>query len=181
MAISRRHFMLRSSLAAVGTTALPALAHVASAAPPVGAALMPVRQWQLIESVAEAIVPGAAQAGIRQFLQKQLAQPSHQVLLMVRYLALPLTPVEFYRQLGAQLQQQADLLSHEREEFTRSRALTLADAMAEDAVDNWQGLPASLFHFVLRSDGCDVVYGTPAGSRLLGVEYMPHIRPAEVL
>jgi len=100
---------------------------------------------------------------------------------MVRYLGLPLTPQQVYAQLAEQLINYTANHPAAGDLADTGQANQLAEAMANDSVANWQGLPASLYHFIVRSDGCDVVYGTPSGSRLLGLDYMPHIMPPELL
>lgn len=175
MPVTRRQFIQRSTAAALTSALLTPPESAKAASERAVAASISHVQWQLIAALGEAIVPGSRSAGLVEFLQRQLSNPPHQALLMVRYLGLPLTPQEFYGSLAAQLSKVASTDNHPYE------ATQLAHQMATDSVAGWQGLPASLYHFVLRSDGCDIVYGTPAGSRLLGLEYMAHISPPEVM
>ncbi len=174
MSFTRRQFIQRGAAVAVAPAVLAAAGKTASShANPPAIAITPA-QWSLIEALAEAIVPGSRSAGLIAFLQRQLANPPEQALLMVRYLGLPVTPIAFYQGLAEQL-------SAAQDGSATVDAYALQAQMATDSVANWQGLPASLYHFVLRSDGCDVVYGTPAGSKLLGLDYLAHIAPPEVL
>ena len=51
------------------------------------------------------------------------------------------------------------------------------DLLRQNKIDGWQGPPAGLTYFVLRSDAVDVVYGTMEGYESLGVPYLAHIAP----
>src|SRR5580698_7904518 len=51
------------------------------------------------------------------------------------------------------------------------------DQLRQNKIEGWQGPPAGLVYFVLRSDAVDVVYGTMEGYESLGVPYMAHIEP----
>ncbi|MFW2422258.1 MAG: gluconate 2-dehydrogenase subunit 3 family protein [Porticoccaceae bacterium] len=178
MPLNRRDFITRTATAAMVANPLSQVAEAAATKPNT---LLSTREWQLITHLGEAIVPGSEAAGLTEFISRQLSKPAHQALLMVRYLGLPLSPQQLYQQLAEQLKNYSDNHSLATDLSDKEQAKQLAEAMADDSVANWQGLPASLYHFILRSDGCDVVYGTPAGSRLLELDYMPHITPPEFL
>lgn len=173
MSVTRRQFIQRGAAAAAAPAILAAAGHTAPSHANQPAIAISPAQWSLIEALAEAIVPGSRSAGLTAFLQRQLANPPEQALLMVRYLGLPVTPIAFYEGLAEQLSAVHGSVTFD--------AHALQAQMATDSVAIWQGLPASLYHFVLRSDGCDVVYGTPAGSKLLGLDYLAHIAPPEFL
>ena len=51
------------------------------------------------------------------------------------------------------------------------------DQLRQNKIGGWQGPPAGLVYFVLRSDAVDVVYGTMEGYESLGVPYLAHIAP----
>lgn len=126
---------------------------------------------------AEALVPGAREAGIVHFIDQQLGAPAGENLLMLKYLGIPLgEETAFYRTALASI----DALSRTRFErpaaaLSADEASELARALAADDTPGWTGAPASFFHFVLRSDGVDVVYGTTAGFEHLEIPPMHHI------
>jgi Gluconate 2-dehydrogenase subunit 3 len=130
-----------------------------------------------LEALAEALVPGARDAGISHFLDQQLAAGPEDNLLMLKYLGIP--PEEhagFYRSALAGID------AHCRSRFGKALAglpaaqtAEVVAALAGDDIPGWQGAPASLCFFVLRSDGADVVYGTAAGFEAIDMPYMAHI------
>ncbi|MEM8659293.1 MAG: gluconate 2-dehydrogenase subunit 3 family protein [Pseudomonadota bacterium] len=134
-----------------------------------------------LEGLAESIVPGAREAGIAQFIDKQLAADFSDSLLMLKYLGVPEEGYLPFYQGGlasaaafsqARYQKPWSQLS-----ATEASALT-ADIAAGTPAD-WSGPPAGFFFFVIRSDGVDVVYGTEEGFAKIGVPYMPHIAPEQ--
>ena len=62
-------------------------------------------------------------------------------------------------------------------QLSTEQGTALVTKMSGGQVAGWQGPPAGLFYFVLRSDAIDVVYGTRSGFEQLGVPYMAHIEP----
>ena len=64
-------------------------------------------------------------------------------------------------------------------ELDDAQSSALLAEIAGDKAPGWEGPPASFAFFVLRSDACDVVYGTEAGFASLGIPYMAHIAPAQ--
>lgn len=133
-----------------------------------------------LEALGDSLVPGAREAGLAQFIDKQLSSDPESRLLMLKYLGVPLDDAEgFYRGALAGV----DALA--RSLFQQPLALLEPDrqhrvtaALAAGEVGDWQGPPAPLVFFVLRSDACDVVYGTEAGFAAIGMPYLPHIAPA---
>lgn len=137
---------------------------------------------ETLQGLCDAMVPGAREAGIAHYIDKQLAQaPQGDSLLMLKYLGVPAADFSgFYRAIldSAQKLAQARYGRSWRElDETQSGAL-LAE-VAGDAVPGWEGPPASFAFFVLRSDACDVVYGTEEGFARLGIPYMAHLSPAQ--
>ncbi|MFO1467336.1 MAG: gluconate 2-dehydrogenase subunit 3 family protein [Steroidobacteraceae bacterium] len=125
----------------------------------------------------ESMLPGAAAAGIADFVGSQLALPAHRQGLLIRYL-MPGPHRTFYvAGLGA-------LEAASLERFHRPFA-RLSDAQAGELLEDlrnarlprWSGPPQPLLHFILRNDALDVVYGTRAGFARLGVPYMAHLEP----
>lgn len=132
----------------------------------------------ILETLAEAIVPGSRLAGIRHFIDSQLHVDAESSLLMIRYLGVASPYADFYTR---------GLRSSEQQAQTRHKtpvaALNTADMsqligdMAGGKMKKWQGPPANFFFFVLRSDAVDVVYGTQVGFDHLNIPYMSHISP----
>ncbi len=131
-----------------------------------------------LETIGEALVPGAAAAGVAHFIDHQLAAPASEQLLMIKYLGVPAPYVDFYRGglRGAQQTAQA-LYGKPATELGSDEATDFVGKIAAGSVEDWEGPPAGFFYFVLRSDAVDVVYGTPQGFSALGVPYRAHIEP----
>lgn len=131
-----------------------------------------------LETMAEAMVPGARAAGVAQYVDKQLAVGADQSLLMLKYLGIPPPFVDFYKP-GLQAAAQAAQHSYDKDWQALSAAETgsLLIAIANDKVSGWQGYPASFFFFVVRADACDVLYGTEDGFAEIGMPYRAHIAP----
>ena len=133
----------------------------------------------MLHAMAEALVPGATEAGIAHYLDTQLAADADQSLLMLKYLGVPSPHAGFYHSGLANAARLAR--THYDKPWSALRAGQrdrLLATIAEDKDPAWQGAPASFFFFVLRADACDVVYGTEAGFERIDMPYMSHIRPA---
>jgi hypothetical protein len=130
-----------------------------------------------LELLGEALVPGAAAAGLVHYLDHQLACPAADSMLMGKYLGVSPPFGPFYRATLAAMH--AALAAGSGDPATRAQALAtgLLAAFTGTPLPRWSGPPAGLAYFVLRSDAIDVVYGTPAGFERLGVPYMAHIMP----
>lgn len=131
-----------------------------------------------LETLGEILVPGAREAGIAHFVDQQLAADPADCLLLIRYLDVPPPYVDIYRPALAALDGASQAAY--RQSFIaldRKDAVTLVRTMSEGNPGGWQGPPASLFYFAVRSDAVDVVYGTEDGFERLGIPYMAHIRP----
>jgi hypothetical protein len=126
-----------------------------------------------LEVLGEAMVPGAAKAGLTHFLDHQLAVDPNDALLIAKYFQVALPYSDFYaaglattrKQAGKAL---ASLNKAELEKLVGTMAVPTA------VVD---GFPLFLFYLCLRSDAVDVVYGTPEGFKKLNIPYMQHILP----
>ena len=135
-------------------------------------------QAQTLQALAEALVPGAATAGISHYIDSQLNGAAQDSLLMIRYLGVPASHREFYtggrdaiaRQARARYRTAPAALDE-------SRMVELIDDLAQGKLENWSGPPAGLFYFVVRADAADVVYGTEASFDRLKLPYLPHIKP----
>ena len=131
-----------------------------------------------LEALGETFLPGAAAEGLVHYIDRQLAVPVEDCLLLVRYLDVPPPWRDFYHEGLAALERVA------RSRFGSGFAALddaergrLVDGLATDAVSGWQGPPAPLFHYLLRADAVDVVYGTQRGFEKLDIPYMAHITP----
>ncbi len=129
--------------------------------------------------LAEALVPGARELGVVHFIDHQLGEDPNEALLIAKYFGVALPYVNFYTtgiEIAASLAQ--DKLGKPMEELDAAQLEQLIGLMAPPGtvVD---GFPIFLFNMCLRSDGVDVVYGTPDGFAKLNVPYMQHILPPE--
>ena len=131
-----------------------------------------------VESLGDSLLPGAAEAGLAHYLDQQLAADATDSLLMIRYLDWPAPYAAFYKPCLAAV----DVTARARHgksfhELTPPECDATIGLLQKANPDGWQGPPAPLFYFVLRSDAVDVVYGTPEGFEKLGIPYMQHIMP----
>ena len=127
-------------------------------------------QSKALSTLGDALVPGAATAGLAAYIDLQL-QAGDQSLLIGKYLGVDTAAqVSFYRAA-------ADNVIAMTDENTSVQ--TLITGMAADSLSEWVGPPASYVLFVLRADALDVTYGTPEGFEKLGIPYMAHIMPEQ--
>lgn len=133
-----------------------------------------------LETVGEALVPGARAAGVVQFIDQQISIPPEEALLEARILNVRPPFANFYRAaIGA-----IDRASRNRSggrafaELDATEQHDFIDTMRQNKIDGWQGPAAPFVYFLLRTDAVDVVYGTMDGYAKLGVPYMPHIAPS---
>jgi hypothetical protein len=172
-AASRRQFLYRGSLVLAFSAggALLSLTPAQARARALPFELLKAPEVAALETVAEALVPGAREAGISHFLDHQLAAAPGDSLLMLKYLGIPPAGhLGFYRGALDNLDVQSQRLFD-----APAQARQLATAMAADNIPGWQGAPASLFFFTLRSDCVDVVYGTAAGFAAIDMPHRPHL------
>lgn len=125
------------------------------------------------------LVPGAAEAGVSRYVDKQLAAPPADALLLLRVLANP--PLEaFYREGIAGIDQEsAARFGKSFVGLAEKERSAVVDAAATAATRVWKEPDPGFFYFVSRADAVDVVWGTLRGFRELRVPYLPHIRPRE--
>lgn len=132
---------------------------------------------ETLETLAEAIVPGAREAGIAHYIDSQLAASVDSSLLMIKYLGVPPPFASFY---SSSLEAAAALAQTEYQSswpaLSKDKLAVLVDRIAGGEIESWQGPPAGFFFFVLRADACDVVYGTTAGHALIDFPHMAHIK-----
>lgn len=181
MAGSRREFLQRSGLlltftAGAGSLLLtPAQAY----AEKIPLQILSATEADTLAAIAEALVPGATDAGISHFVDHQLAQAPGDCLLMLKYLGVaPADFTGFYQAALAAADGLAQRLHNaDWGELNAQQTGQLLAAISGPDPDGWQGPPAGFFTFVLRSDACDVVYGTEEGFERIGMPYMAHIKP----
>jgi Gluconate 2-dehydrogenase subunit 3 len=132
----------------------------------------------VLDALGEVLLPGSSAAGLAHYIDHQLSGPAADSLLMIKYLGVPAPFADFYR-LGLHAADALARAVHGKAfaEISKEQAIGLVAKMAGGPIEGWQGPPAGLFYFVLRSDAVDVVYGTKAGYEQLGVPYMAHIEP----
>lgn len=146
-----------------------------------GAALRVLTKAEVacLEAFGETLLPGSPEAGIANYVDHQLAQPSGSQLLMLKYLGAdpPFEPI--YRTGLAALDRAAQTAArrHFAELGTADRRDLVSQVVRKNPPGWDDGPPAPFFGFVVRSDALDVTYGTVAGFAALGIPYMAHIMP----
>lgn len=131
-----------------------------------------------LEAFGEALVPGAAKAGIAHYIDAQLAGDPVDSLLMIRYMDIPPPWEAFYRGSAAGLDDAAERMHGKPfSGLDAAEAAALTGRVSADNVGGWEGPPPSAVYFALRADAVDVVYGTQAGFESLGIPYLAHIEP----
>ncbi|MEI9995307.1 MAG: gluconate 2-dehydrogenase subunit 3 family protein [Rhizomicrobium sp.] len=158
-----RRAAIRQAIAC-GTVAvlLPGCREQASNAAP---AIFTQSERQTLAAIGEALVPGAAAAGIVDFVAAMLADADP--MLCYRFVSFPMPPADFYKATLAAI---ADL-SHGVIDAA------LIGRMLSPDLKGWQGPPPALAYFVIRNDAADVVYGGEDAYTRLDVPYMAHIAP----
>jgi hypothetical protein len=176
----RRDFLIASAAGWVSTGLwlhAPGSANAVGATPHKLKTLTP-DEGATLDALGETLLPGAAAAGISAYIDSQLTLSAAQQTLMIKYLGVPPPFASFY-QLGIKALDEFAIAKSQRV-FTAlvpAARLELLRVIGADAPASWSGPPAGLFHFVLRNDALDVVYGTRRGFASLGVPYMAHILP----
>ena len=170
--LSRRHLLARSSAAGffmIGGQSLWLTPDEAEAREFEPQILSP-EQCNALSILGDALVPGAATAGLAAYIDLQL-QAGDESLLIGKYLGVDTSAqTSFYRAA-------ADNVIAMIDEHTSMQ--TVITGMAADTLPGWAGPPASYVLFVLRADALDVTYGTPEGFENLGIPYMAHIMPEQ--
>jgi hypothetical protein len=140
--------------------------------------VLEAHEAETIEALGETLVPGARQAGVAHFVDQQISVPPHEALLEARIVNVKPPFANFYRAAIAGVDK-ASAARHGRPfiAIPAAEQADLVSLMRQNKIEGWQGPPAGLVYFVLRSDAADVVYGTMEGYAALGVPYQPHIAP----
>jgi len=132
----------------------------------------------VLDALGEVMLPGARHAGISGYVGTQLRLPPERQVLMIKYIVSGPPFVDFYRS-GLGSLDAASVAGHRRP-FARlaaTQATALVDDLGAGKIARWSGPPQPLFHFIVRNDSLDVVYGTKQGFTRLGTPYMAHIEP----
>ncbi len=179
----RRRFLRGAGLvlSAAAAAELKILSPAAARAAGLPYQVLTAQEAVTLEALAEALVPGAQEAGIAQYIDRQLALPPADSMLMLKYLGVEPGNFAGFYQGGLAA---ADRLATAGDgkpwpQLDAARRAALLAAMATDQAEGWSGPPASFFIFVTRSDACDVVYGTEEGFARIDTPYMAHIAPPQ--
>ena len=133
-----------------------------------------------LEAFGEALHPGAREAGIAHFVDRQLSVSVADSLLIARHF-LEAPYLGFYR-AGLAALEAAARTAHGVgfAALPAEAASALVADLRDDHISDWAGPPATLLYLVVRGDAVDVVYSTMADyQRLLDIPYLPHILPPE--
>ena len=132
-----------------------------------------------LESIAEALVPGARAAGVAHFVDSQLAASAEDCLLMLKYLGVPPGGFRDFYQGALAATDGLVRRTHGNswDKLSKEHSDQLLAAISGPDPEGWEGPPAGFFTFVLRGDACDVVYGTEEGFARAGMPNMAHIKP----
>ena len=131
-------------------------------------------------AMGEALVPGAKDAGVVNFVDQQLSIPAEQALLEARIMNVRPPYANFYRAaLGAIEGASQAKFSKAFTALTAAEQHDFIDLMRQNKLDGWKGPGAGFVYFLLRTDAVDVVYGTMDGYAHLGVPYQAHIAPTQ--
>jgi hypothetical protein len=136
-------------------------------------------QAAALDAMGEALVPGAKQAGITNFVDQQISIPAEQALLEARIMNVRPPYANFYRAaLGAiEGASQAKYGGRGFAQLNAAEQHDFIDLMRQNKLESWKGPGAGFVYFLLRTDAVDVVYGTMDGYAQLGVPYQAHIAP----
>ena len=178
---TRKEFLVQSISGAVALgllgTGRPAGQAYAQGKPSEPLQVLSEDQAAVYDAWCDVLVIGASQAGVTRFVDKYLASPYAETLLFLKYFEN--VPLDAFYLLGI-----AGINEESNAQYAKSfLALTdeerrsIVEAAATSSTRVWRDPDPSLFYFVSRADAVDVVYGTVAGFRSLGVSYLAHIRP----
>lgn len=124
------------------------------------------------------LATGAAKSGVALFVDKYLAEPYPDSLLLLRYLQNP-PYTDFYTGGIAGINQESQArFSCQFLELQAEQRKTIVNAAATSTTISWTTPNPNFFYFVSRSDAVDVVYGTVKGFHKLNIPYLSHIRPS---
>jgi hypothetical protein len=140
--------------------------------------LLSGEEAETLEALGETLLPGAREAGVAHFIDQQVSVTPEEALLEARIVNVRPPFIDFYRAAIGGIDKASTARGGKRfAALAAAEQHDLIDALRQNKLEGWQGPPAGLVYFVLRSDAVDVVYGTMEGYESLGVPYMPHIPP----
>jgi hypothetical protein len=134
---------------------------------------------QILETLGDAILPGAKQAGLVHFLDHQVSVEPNDALLIAKYFQVALPYRAFYESGAKAAGTLAQGQSGKAIAGLSSAELHALLKQMSTPGTMTAGFPTFLFYLCLRSDAVDVVYGTPEGFKKLNIPYMQHILPPE--
>jgi hypothetical protein len=178
---SRRAFLARAGIgvAALGVAGCvsPAGLAAANGRPPRRLRVFSKAQAATYGAWCDVLAIGAARAGVAFFVDKYLAEPFPDSLLLIRYLQNP-PFTDFYLDGIAGIDQESEArFSSPFLDLDKTQKETVVDAAVNSTTVAWATPNPNFFYFISKSDAVDVVYGTVAGFRDLRIPYLPHIRP----
>ena len=140
--------------------------------------LLSGEEAETIEALGETLLPGAREAGVAHFIDQQVSVTPGEALLEARTVNVRPPFINFYRAAIGGVDKASTARGGKRfAALPAAEQHDFIDQLRQNKIDGWQGPPAGLVYFVLRSDAVDVVYGTMEGYESLGVPYMAHIEP----
>ena len=140
--------------------------------------LLSSEEAETLEALGETLLPGAREAGVAHFIDQQVSVTPSEALLEARIVNVKPPYINFYRAAIGGIDKASTARSGKRFALLApAEQHDFIDALRQNKIEGWQGPPAGLVYFVLRSDAVDVVYGTMEGYESLGVPYMAHIAP----
>src|SRR5258708_5123347 len=140
--------------------------------------MLNAEEAETLEVLGEALLPGAREAGVAHFIDQQVSVTPGEALLEARIVNVRPPFIDFYRAAIGGIDKASMARGGKRfATLSTAEQHDLIDQLRQNKIEGWQGPPAGLVYFVLRSDAVDVVYGTMEGYESLGVPYMAHIPP----
>ncbi len=182
MTITRRNFVKQGGLTLgfvlAGSKVLLTPAQARTRAIPFS--ILSDEEVAVLQAVCEILLPGAKEAGVAHFVDHQLNVAADDSLLILKYFNYPPPYVDFYRPVLSELSGLSKRLFRKNPaSLNNTEGQKLIEAIRDGNPNGWNGPPAPLAYHALRNDTVDVVYGTVAGFRKLGIPYMEHILPPE--
>ncbi|MFQ5661174.1 MAG: gluconate 2-dehydrogenase subunit 3 family protein [Gammaproteobacteria bacterium] len=181
MSISRRNFIASTGIGLLAFTLAGQriwLTPAQAMARNIPFQILNEEEVELLDALAEIILPGAKKEGIAHFIDQQLSVPANESLFTLRYLGVLPPFAGFYKKaLSAVDQVSKTRYQKNFATLNTKQANAFVKTMGSSNPDGWQGPPAPLFYFTLHSDVMDVVYGTQEGFKKLDIPYLAHIIP----
>ncbi len=120
---------------------------------------------------------GAAKAGVAHYVDKYLAEPYAESLLLLKCLQIPPYTDFYLTGISGIDKESVDRFSKPFLSLDKSGRKSIVDAAVKSSTKVWTDPNPNFFYFISRSDAVDVVYGTVKGFRKLDIPYLPHIAP----